>query len=197
MKKKPTGRLPGLLLTGLLLLILVVFMVILANTKLLPIKFLLLIGGVFALLTVCVFFLTRDSHRLGRVIIGCLLMLTVLAVLILGADYISRAKNTLDKITQVDVEIAEVGIYVMHDDAADTLEELKEYRFGVLEMLDRENSDKTIAKLEDRLNTDLQISEYTGLAELADGLLKDRTVDAIILNSAYLEVMAEMEGFQL
>ena len=132
MNKNLFRRLPCILVTGLLFIALTMFMVILINTKIVPSKFLLIIGGLFLLLTLCVFLLTWDTRRLKSLLFGCFIMILVLVVLMIGTRYLSRAVETLDSITTVDVEIAEVGIYVRQDDPAVELSDLEGYRFGII-----------------------------------------------------------------
>ena len=195
MNKNLFRRLPCILVTGLLFIALTMFMVILINTKIVPSKFLLIIGGLFLLLTLCVFLLTWDTRRLKGLLFGCFIMILVLVVLMIGTRYLSRAVETLDSITTVDVEIAEVGIYVRQDDPATSLSDLEGYRFGIMESLDRDNTDKALADLKKELGTGLDIAEYPGLTELADAILTENTVDVLVFNSAYLEVLSEMEGY--
>lgn len=195
MNKNLLRRIPCILVTGLLFIALIMFMAILINTKIVPTKFLLIIGGLFLLLTLCVFLLTWDTRRIKCLLFGCVIMILVLVVLMVGTGYLSRAVQTLDSITTVDVEIAEVGIYVRQDDPANDLSDLQGYRFGIMESLDRENTDKTITELERDLGVDLDVAEYPGLTELADAILTDNTVDVLVFNSAYLEVLSEMDGY--
>ena len=195
MNKNLLRRLPCILVTGLLFIALLMFMAILINTKIIPAKFLLIIGGLFLLLTLCVFLLTWDTRRLKSLLFGCFIMILVLVVLMIGTRYLSRAVETLDSITTVDVEIAEVGIYVRQDDPATSLSDLEGYRFGIMESLDRDNTDKALADLKKELGTGLDIAEYPGLTELADAILTENAVDVLVFNSAYLEVLSEMEGY--
>ena len=195
MNQKLLRRLPCILVTGLLFIALLMFMAILISTKIVPTKFLLIIGGLFLLLTLCVFLLTWDTRRLKSLLFGCVIMVLVLVVLMIGTKYLSRAVETLDSITTVDVEIAEVGVYVRQDDPAASLSQLQDYRFGILESLDRDNTDKTITELEKDLGADLDVTEYAGLAELADALLTNDAVDVIVFNSAYLDLYVDMEGY--
>lgn len=195
MNKNLLRRLPCILVTGLLFIALMMFMAILISTKIVPSKFLLIIGGLFLLLTLCVFLLTWDTRRLKCLLFGCFIMILVLVVLMIGTRYLSRAVETLDSITTVDVEIAEVGIYVRQDDPAASLSDLQGYRFGIMESLDRDNTDKALADLKVELGTGLDITEYPGLTELADAILTDNAVDVLVFNSAYMDVLSEMEGY--
>ena len=97
-------------------------------------------------------------------------------------------------ISGVNTEITEVGIYVRADDSADSIEATADYVYGVLTDLDRANSDKAIQEVDSETGKTVQVQEYAGLTELVDGLLNGQT-GAIVLNSAYLSVIEEMDGY--
>ena len=194
MKKDWKSRIPGVLIVTLLVLALTLFMAILIKTKMLPVKYLLLAGGVFLLFALCIYLLTRNSRRVGAMICGCLMTMVLLIVLMLGTPYLMRAVNTLDSITNVNVEIADVGIFVKTDSDAEDLSDLVGGSVGLMEVLDRENSDKALADVQGKIGT-VQVQTYLGLGELIDGLLGEE-VDMILLNRAYLDLLEDMEGYE-
>lgn len=193
MKKTVKNRIPGVLIVVLLAIAMVLFMAILIKIKLLPLKFLLLAGGVFLLYAVCVFLLTRNSERVGAMICGCMMTMLLLIALMLGTPYLTRAVDTLGNITGVDVEIADMGVYVEADSTMTQLADLTGGSLGILETLDRENTEKSLADVENQIGT-LQVQNYAGVKELADGLLNNE-VDAILINSAYLDLLTDVEEY--
>ena len=189
-------RVLGLLLTVLLCAAMVLFLLGIAKTRLFPTKYLLPAGGICLLLALAVGLLTKDIRRIGRMIIGVVLTVVILAALVLGTTYLMDAVNTLNKLTQVQVEIADVGVYVRSEDPALDMTDAAAYRYGIMEELDRENTDTVLRDLETELGTTLTLQTFAGLEELIDGLLTDRQVDAIVINSAYLDLLGEMEGYE-
>lgn len=196
MKQKTPKRWPGILITLMFAVALSLFMVILFGTKLIPTKYLLAIGGFLLLLVLCVFILCWDSRRRGRMVFALILMMIVLSLLLIGTLYLVRAVDTLDDITQVEVESADVGIYVRTEDGAQSLSSVVGYNFGILSSLDRENTDAAITEIEEELGEKLVVQEYEGLAELIDSILTTHQSDAIIINSAYLDLLEDMEGYE-
>jgi len=193
MKKSLKSRLPGILITILLTIALTLFMAILVKTKMLPTKLLLLAGGIFLLFTLCVFLLTRNARRPGSMIAGSLMAMLLLIVLMIGTPYLTKAVNTLSSMTGISVELADMGVYVKAESPLQELSDLSGKTVGIMDVLDRENTDKSLEELQGELGT-LQTSEFAGLTELADGLLQDQA-DAIILNKAYLTLLSETEGY--
>ena len=193
MKKSLKSRLPGILITILLTIALTLFMAILVKTKMLPGKLLLLAGGIFLLFTLCVCLLTRDARRPGSMITGSLMAMLLLIVLMIGTPYLTKAVNTLSSMTGVSVELADMGVYVKADSEIQNLADLTGKTVGIMDVLDRENTDKSLEEIQGEIGA-LNVTEYAGLGEMVDGLLQDG-VDAIVLNKAYLDLLTDMEGY--
>lgn len=193
MKKSFGSRIPGILITVLLTIALTLFMAILVKTKLLPTKLLLLAGGLFLVFVLCVCLLTRDSKRTGGMVAGSVMTILVLVVLMVGTPYLTKAVNTLGNMTGVNVEVADMGVYVKSDSSIQTLTELPGKNVGIMDVLDRENTNMALEEIQGEVGV-LNIAEYPGLGELVDGLFNGET-DAIVLNAAYLDLLVDMEGY--
>lgn len=191
MKKLFSGRIPGLLITILLTVAVTLFMAILIQTKLLPVKLLLLAGGIFLLFVLSVYLLTRDARRTGALITGSVMTMVLLITLMVGTPYLTKAVSTLGNMTNVNVEMADMGVYVKNDSPIQEVNELSGKSMGIMSVLDRANTDKTLEDLQLAVAT----VEYAGISELADGLLNDE-VDAILLNNAFLDLLTETEGYE-
>ena len=191
MKKLFSGRIPGLLITILLTVAVTLFMAILIQTKLLPVKLLLLAGGIFLLFVLSVFLLTRDARRTGALITGSVMTMVLLITLMVGTPYLTKAVSTLGNMTNVNAEMADMGVYVKNDSPIQEVNELSGKSMGIMSVLDRANTDKTLEDLQLAVAT----AEYAGISELADGLLNDE-VDAILLNNAFLDLLTETEGYE-
>ena len=193
MKKSMKSRLPGILITVLLTIALTLFMAILVKTQMLPAKLLLLAGGIFLLFTLCVCLLTRNARRPGSMITGSLMAMLLLIVLMIGTPYLTKAVNTLSSMTGVTVELTDMGVYVKAESSLQQLSDLSGKTVGIMDVLDRENTEKSLEDIQTEIGA-LQVAEFAGLNELADGLLQDQA-DAIILNKAYLTLLTETEGY--
>ena len=193
MKKTLKSRLPGILITILLTVALTLFMAILVKTQMLPAKLLLLAGGIFLLFTLCVCALTRDARRPGSMITGSIMAMLLLIVLMIGTPYLTKAVNTLSSMTGVSVELTDMGVYVKADSEIQSLSDLPGKTVGIMDVLDRENTEKTLEEIQGDIGL-LNVAEFVGLNELADGLLQGQA-DAIILNKAYLSLLTETEGY--
>ena len=194
MKNIFRGRTPGILITVLLTVALTLFMAILINTKLLPTKLLLLAGGIFLVFILSVFLLTRNARKVGAMVSGSMMAALLLVVLMIGTPYLTKAVNTLSNMTGVNVEVADVGVYVRNDSQIQQLSDLSGKTVGIMDVLDRENTDKALTDIQEEVGT-LNTVEFAGLGALVDGLMQEEA-DAILLNNAYLDLVAEMEGYE-
>ena len=133
MKQK---RIPGIIAVLIQLIASVCFMVLLYQTKLIPNKLLLIIGGVLLFITLIVLLLTIDFKHRGRFFAGVLLIFAILVVYVLSGSYVIKGVKTLTNITKkTTVERAGIGIYVREDDPAASVEDTAGYHFGILEEL--------------------------------------------------------------
>ena len=192
--RKMGKHIPGLIVTLVVLITAIVFAVMLLNMKVIPTKFIAVIGLVMLVLIVIVGALVWSTDGKIRFVVGVILAAVFAAVFILGSMYVYKTHSTLAGISGVNTEITEVGIYVRADDSADSIEATADYVYGVLTDLDRANSDKAIQEVDSETGKTVQVQEYAGLTELVDGLLNGQT-GAIVLNSAYLSVIEEMDGY--
>lgn len=196
MRRSTKKWLPGALFTAVLVLAEVLFMALLISTKMVPVKFLVVIGIVLLLFAGLAYFLTRDARRGGRLIGGAALIAVLVLVIAFGSSYIYQGVNTLDTITETKIERANVAIYVKTEDQAESIQDASGYSFGILSAMDRENTDKAITQLSKTLGSTPAIKEYTGVAELVDSILNTGETQAIIMNSGFFGLLAEMEGFE-
>ena len=172
-----------------------IFVIALVNTKMLPAKFLVVIVVALVLIALLVALLTWKSKYRVRYVIGLILAVLMCVVYGVGTAYVFKGISTAKDITTVKTETAAVGIYVRADDTNDYSQVAGTYTYGILAEQDRENTDEAIAQIEQEYSVTLSTKEYQGLSQLIDGILGSE-VDAIIMNSAYLDLLSEMEGYE-
>lgn len=181
-----------LLLNVAMALVLVVGLI---STKMLPGKFLAVIIAFLALISILIGCLVRKPKYVVRYGLGLFIAILMCLLYGFGASYVFKGLNTSKSITTVRTETAAVGIYVLADDQRNYGENAGTYTYGILREQDRENTDEAIAQIEQEYGVTLKTNEYDGLSQLIDGLF-DTQVDAIIMNSAYLDLLSDMEGYE-
>lgn len=192
--ERESGGIAGKIIAAVFLLVSAAFVGLLVYTKLIPTVIVAVIGVVLLIFVILVTVLTWNRHNIVRFIIGTVLAVLFSALFIVGGVYLYKTTSTLSKISGVETEIAQVGIYVRAQDSADSLAATSGYKYGIITDLDRENTDKTLEEIKTELGAEVQVQEYRGLTELVDGLKREET-GAIILNQAYIPVLEEMDGY--
>ena len=193
-KTKKQDRLPGILISLFLLIIELAFIVLLLYTKLISVKYVGMIAAGLLVVLILVYLLVRKVRKKIRFGIGVVLAVLVVVVLGLGSLYIYKTVSALDTITGVNKDIAEINVYVKQDDQAQRLADASGYTFGILSELDRDNTDQALEKMYYELGKNVEVSEYSGLSELADAL-NNGSCGAIVLNQAYLDVIQDMDQY--
>lgn len=187
-------RLPGILITVLAAVSTVVFVVILGLSRMLPVKYLILgaIAAVFVNVACALF--TRNVKKKFQFTFGTVIAVLMSVVFIVGSFYLQVTMNAINNLSDVQTIETPVGIFVLTDDPAQSIEDAKDYNFGVLSNMDVENTEKTLDELNTKLGQYVSTQSYDGLTQLADGLMLHEC-DAIILNTAYLDLYDDIDGY--
>lgn len=188
-------KIVGMIFTTLQLILATCFLIYIGMSGILPVRIFLLIILGFAILQGISTLLVLKSRRKIILILG--IFVPILSVIATGIAYyyISPAIRILQKISEDYDELATVSAYVRMDDMAQSLYDAKEYDFGILTALDRENTDQAVEQMQGKLNATLNICEYTNVTELADALSKN-DVQVIVLNQSFLQVLDEIDGYE-
>lgn len=193
-RRRRNDWIPGAVITIIVIMLSVVFMGLLAMTKMIPTIYMLIIGIVLAVIAAIIWLLVWHTRYTGRFIGGTVLAVIMIAILAFGGFYINKTRSAISNISGEITEVTQMAVYVKNDDAADSVEATAGYTYGILSSLDRENTDGAVAHLNSEFGTEVQTKEYAGLTELADGILNGE-VNAMLLNSGYLSVYEDMDGY--
>lgn len=185
----------GKVLALLYIVAAVLLFTVLVRTNMVPVLYLGIIGAVMAILAVLVIWLTWNGRHKIRYAVGVLLALLFAGLYAVGFFYVNRTLEAADRITTVNTEVTEMGVYVKADNTDDFSQEAGRYSYGILSSLDRENTDDAVAQLNEELGISISPVEYDSLPSLIDALLNGET-NAVVLNSAYLDVLEEMAGYE-
>ena len=193
-RRRRNDWIPGAVITIIVIMLSVVFMGLLAMTKMVPTIYMLIVGIVLAVIAAIIWLLVWHTRYTGRFIGGTVLAVIMIAILAFGGFYINKTRSAISNISGETTEVTQMAVYVKSDDAADSVEATAGYTYGILSSLDRENTDGAVAHLNSEFGTEVQTKEYAGLTELADGILNGE-VNAMLLNSGYLSVYEDMDGY--
>ncbi len=194
--------LPGIIVIVLILLAGAVFLVSVYQTKMVPDLYMVILGGILLVLTAIVVLLVINRQKLRRFLAGVCIASLLMGMYAVGISKIHEFTTTMENITNVAPEVAEIKVYVAADDPAQSINDAAGYTYGILLMQDRENTDKALAEINRKLTAEmgqtgtveLSCLEYDGVTHLIDGLINGE-VKAIVLNTAFLVLLEEQEEY--
>lgn len=181
----------GYILLALYVVSAIGFVYYCTTLNLFPGKYIVIMAIVFAILAVLIMIM---HERILTSIIASILTIVLIVGCILGSHYIIRTSQTMKDVSTSDVQTDIVSVYVMEDDPAEVLEDVRDYTIGIVNEPNEKNAKKTIESLEaelgGKLNTKSSDSMFTMMDELKAG-----TVQAILLNDAYAGIVADVEKY--
>jgi LCP family protein required for cell wall assembly len=187
LRKQKLGRIFGMALASVFLVISIVFLVFLMQLNMIPDKYLIAIVVVLVLILMYVFIsqFTR-THIIGKV-----LSVILSVILAMGCWYIHTARVTINNISSNDtVKIDSISVIVLADNAAQSIEDTAAYTFGRNSVLDIDLTDDTIHSLNEKLGTTINVEPFDTWSDVISALYNG-TVDAIILNESYRSTIEE------
>ena len=164
--------------------------------NMLPEKYFIALGGVMAVLALLTAMLLLPV-RTGRLQagVGVFLSIVIFALSCFGSWMILDARGTIDSVVGQASSSASVGVYVRNEDPAQTLNDAVDYRFGLVNGYETERFQEAITDMEESLGATLNVSYYDGAEKLLSAFFGGE-VDALIVNSAYVDIFEEIEGYE-
>jgi LCP family protein required for cell wall assembly len=184
----------GLILFLLQLVLTVVFVVFLALLDVLPTKLLAIV--VLLLLVLLLLSFCCQRYKQARTA-GKVFTLLMILILLVGSIYMGKTWSALQQITDPNTDSQSsthtLSVIVLQEDPAETLEDIREYRFGIQEKVDRTHTDQAVEKIEEELSTKLNAVEFESYRAQIDALYESQ-VGAILVNEAYRAAIEELDS---
>lgn len=187
-------RLPGTIISSILLVAILAFVVLLLYTNLIPAKYIGIIFLGLLVILLLIHFLVLKFRKKIRFWIGTGLSAVMLIIIGAASFYVYTTVSSLDTITGVNKDVTEINVYVLQDDPAQTMQDAAGYTFGILSELDRGNTDAALEQIFYETGSEVSNTEYSSLTELADALVNGNC-QGIIMNRGYLDVLDQMDGY--
>ncbi|MCM1307084.1 MAG: LCP family protein [Butyrivibrio sp.] len=116
-------------------------------------------------------------------------------ILVVGCVYINSTRKAISNISGSRTQETQMGVYVLADNPANSIAEIKDAPFGIIANIDRKTTDKTIDNIEKEISAQITIVEYDGTAQVIDALLGGN-VTAIIINQSYINILSEHDDYK-
>lgn len=169
----------------------VVFMIALFVLDMLPVKYLAIIAGLLLIALLIVFTSQLLSKKKG--IAGKIFSVLMSVILAVGSFYIFKANGTVSEISGSGTKVDKVVVAVLADDPAESIQDAKDYSFGVQYALKGEETQETVGAINEELGSAIAETEYRSVQEQATAL-HNGDVQAIIYNEAYNGILSEEFG---
>ena len=169
----------------------VVFMIALFVLNMLPGKYLAIVAGLLLIALLIVFTSQLLSKKKG--VAGKIFSVLMSVVLAVGSFYIFKANGTVSEISGGGTKVDKVVVAVLADDPAETIQDAKDYSFGVQHALKGEEIQETVGAINEELGSAIAETEYRSVQEQATAL-HNGDVQAIIYNEAYNGILSEEFG---
>lgn len=183
----------GNILLWIQLVVTIVFIAVMFQMKMMPVKF-IVIAGVVLLVIWGVLRLIKGNLRGKKTlqiivaVISLILCIVLLLVSVIGYRYYTSTVTTLDENTSINYETDAVSVIVLNESGYGELADLDGKTVGVNPNTDQENIANSIAEIKEQISASYE--EMEDFAELADQLY-DGDVDAILVNEAYRSMLEE------
>lgn len=169
----------------------VVFMIALFVLDMLPVKYLAIMAGLLLIALLIVFTSQLLSKKKG--IAGKIFSVLMSVILAVGSFYIFKANGTVSEISGSGTKVDKVVVAVLADDPAESIQDAKDYSFGVQYALKGEEIQETVGAINEELGSAIAETEYRSVQEQATAL-HNGDVQAIIYNEAYNGILSEEFG---
>lgn len=136
----------------------------------------------------------KKPRRTGR-ILGYLLSVLLVAGCTVGSGAVERVLKMVTSITAPQKVSVVLEIYVRTEDSAQFLQDTAGYTFALPEDISQSEITPVLEELKAILGEALSTKTYPNITAQMEALLSGEA-DAVVLNSAYLAILEEVEGFE-
>lgn len=191
--KKKNKNMVGKIITLVQLAVSVGFIIILWNSGMIPVKFLMI--GLAVLLGLFAGTFALQFIRGNAKIFGMILSVVITIALAVGILYFSQADRTLKSVGGATYKTDNMIVVVKKTNTAENLLDAKNFRFGYQTTMDQKNNELMLEDVQSVVGRDIKLVKYTSIQEEAQALL-DGKVEAAIYNEAFTGIIEDaIEGY--
>lgn len=176
------------MITVLQLLISAIFIGILFESGMIPMKYLIAGAVILLILFVITFGMQYIKSKIH--IVGIVLSVLIIMGLACGAYYFTSMHKAISNLGDAEYKTDNMIVVVKQEDSAQSILDAESYIYGVQTTADQDNNEKMITKLTTLLGKEPNISEFDTVQEEAQALLDGR-IEAAIYNEAFNSLIAD------
>ena len=189
-----THNIAGKLVTLIQLAVSVICIVLIWNSGLAPVKYMVPLIIVLLVLFAATHALQYPRNKVVRYV-GMIISLLMTIVLAVGSVALMKTDDVLQKIGGATYKTDNMVVVVKKDDKAENISDAQNYRFGYQTVVDQDNTEKMLKDVTNVIGRALKAETYESLTDEANALLNGN-IDAAIFNEGYMSMIDDsMEGF--
>ena len=199
--KKLKNTVPYIIII-ILFVIDIVFAASIKNTKILPAKYFAALIAIIAVITLLIAFLLffdklthRENKSKIKKITAYILVVVFFAISSIGVFASLKFKNMLDAVTSNKIIESRIGIYVLKDDPAQTVEDLTGYHFGYANFGDTAAVNSALAEIKKIIGDSFSAEGFDTIFNTLDALYNGKS-EAIITDISYIELVEEIDEYK-
>jgi LCP family protein required for cell wall assembly len=194
--KKKRSKVLNAILIGLIVLLGVMTVILLVNGAgkgLIPMNY----TGIIAIVSAAIIVLSIIAlRRKWSNIVMIIISAVASAIAILGTGVTGAVTHSVEEITKPErsINVSEMKVAVLKDSPLQTISDLKDKSLGYYSNI----STDELAKIKTYVDEKVEGVVYSGendIALMAD-VLRDKELDAIVINESYFGILEEIEGYE-
>ena len=124
-----------------------------------------------------------------------ILCIVIIGILVYGGAAFYRVNETIEEVTKNPEEVrVEMAVLVLADSEVEEITELSQLLISYMES-EKEYADAVIKEISASVGEGISFHSFSNAFDMVDALYA-KTVKAVILNKAYLDVLADTEGYE-
>ncbi len=181
----------GMVISLVQLIISVFMLAYIADIGLLPAKYFWILAAVLFVL----FLIPAVMQLVGKlsIVFKVVSLLMSGILLFVHFSYIKPAADLLKDISDTDTQKVVLALYVLNDDEANDVTDLKDYVVGYIGGPDLEPSKKYLKELAEEAKGNFETREFA-LYEDAVVALFDKEINALVMNTAYVDLITDSDA---
>ncbi len=160
---------------------------------LLPIGYMIGYGIFTVVLAALTFGLAKK--RVAAVIM-CILSIMISALMVYGMVALNKVHNTVEEVTSNPEEVkTEMAVVVLKESEAEEITDLSEFMIGYMSNQDANAAEQVMDEINESVGGEVNFHEFSNATEMADALYA-KTMNAIVINKAFIDTFADIEGYE-
>lgn len=174
--------------------IMLIFTVMIIVSKMIPAKYMILLGIVESLTLTGCFLLQKKK---GKVKWAMAITIEIIAIVIasLGCYFLFHTMNMVQDVTREETESETICIYVLVSNEYDSIQTVLKESFGKIQGQSEQAVNQVINDISEDNRVQLNVVEFQDMFLAADAL-KDSAIQALIMNESYAGMISEVEGYE-